>query len=171
MGGRGNNRPGSRFIWTTIFCNQKQTSMADHLDAPIDNTPYSDEELEHFRDLLKEEERETEEELENLKESEENLRANDDDEVSSQDHHPGDRGNDEGEKETNYILMRKQRDKLKEIRAALDRIDRGTYGVCEDTGQKIKKERLEAIPYARFSLEAKQKDEDAHPGPLGSPTR
>jgi len=45
---------------------------------------------------------------------------------------------------------------MAEVKAALDRIGLGTYGVCESTGEKIQNERLEAIPHARFSIEAKK---------------
>jgi RNA polymerase-binding transcription factor DksA len=44
---------------------------------------------------------------------------------------------------------------IEEIDAALERIDNGTYGVCEYSGQPIPKERLEAIPYARERVEFK----------------
>jgi len=60
---------------------------------------------------------------------------------------------------------------LYEIDAALERIDDGTYGVCELTGQLIPWKRLEAIPWTRFSLEAEKRFElDTRPrlGPLGT---
>lgn len=44
---------------------------------------------------------------------------------------------------------------IEEIDAALQRIDKGTYGVCEYSGQTIPKERLKAIPYARERVEFK----------------
>lgn len=44
---------------------------------------------------------------------------------------------------------------IEEIDAALARIDAGTYGVCEYSGQPIPKERLRAIPYARERVEFK----------------
>jgi RNA polymerase-binding transcription factor DksA len=45
---------------------------------------------------------------------------------------------------------------LYEIEAALKRIEDGTYGICELTGEPIPWERLEAIPWTRFSLEAEK---------------
>lgn len=39
-----------------------------------------------------------------------------------------------------------------EVIAALNRIERGTYGICELTGQPIENERLEVIPWTRYSL-------------------
>ena len=41
---------------------------------------------------------------------------------------------------------------LKEVDAALNRIDNGTYGTCEICGKPIEKERLEASPSARISI-------------------
>jgi RNA polymerase-binding protein DksA len=43
---------------------------------------------------------------------------------------------------------------IKEIDDALLRIENGTYGVCELTGKPIKAERLEELPWARYSIEA-----------------
>jgi RNA polymerase-binding protein DksA len=43
---------------------------------------------------------------------------------------------------------------IKEIDDALQRIENGTYGVCELTGKPIKAERLEELPWARYSIEA-----------------
>jgi len=44
---------------------------------------------------------------------------------------------------------------IEEIDAAMERIDKGTYGICEYSGQTIPKERLRAIPYARERVEFK----------------
>jgi RNA polymerase-binding transcription factor DksA len=41
---------------------------------------------------------------------------------------------------------------LREVEAALDRIEKGTYGICENTGKPIALERLEAYPSARVAL-------------------
>jgi RNA polymerase-binding protein DksA len=142
-----------------------------NLDAPVENTPYSDEELEYFRNLLLEERQNTKTEIDRMKEVLDDQRSLDDDRASSQAHHPGDIGSEEGEKETDYILSDRQRKKLKEIDAALERIKNKTYGICEATGKKIQKERLEAIPYARLSAEASQQGSPDHPGPIGKKSR
>ncbi|HEX6981958.1 MAG TPA: TraR/DksA C4-type zinc finger protein [Balneolaceae bacterium] len=131
----------------------------NHLDAPINNTPYSDEELEHFRKLLKEKQKESEEKIDTLKENLDDFYDNDADEYSSLGHHIGDLGSEEEQKETDYILIGREEDKIKQIKAALDRIDKKTYGVCEETGKKIQKERLETIPWTRFSMEAMKGDD------------
>jgi RNA polymerase-binding protein DksA len=45
---------------------------------------------------------------------------------------------------------------LEEIDAALERIEKGTYGVCEATGTPMTFERLEALPWARTHVEHAQ---------------
>lgn len=41
---------------------------------------------------------------------------------------------------------------LSEVEAALRRMDRGTYGVCEHCGEEIPEARLRALPWARFCI-------------------
>jgi RNA polymerase-binding transcription factor DksA len=59
---------------------------------------------------------------------------------------------------------------LAEINAALDRIQRGTYGICEDTGVPISPARLRAVPYTRYSLEAATRRERASARPHDAST-
>lgn len=49
------------------------------------------------------------------------------------------------------------RQRLEDVRAALQRIERGTYGLCERCGNEIKPERLDAIPTASMCISCKQK--------------
>jgi RNA polymerase-binding protein DksA len=77
--------------------------------------------------------------------------------------HLADQGSDEFEYETQLLLSAGQRYQLREIDDALQRIEDGTYGICEVTGQPINKERLKAIPTARLCVEA-QEEEDARMG-------
>jgi RNA polymerase-binding transcription factor DksA len=51
---------------------------------------------------------------------------------------------------------------LAEINAALERINQGRYGICEDTGQPITAARLRAVPYTRYSLTAAMRREEAN---------
>ena len=50
-------------------------------------------------------------------------------------------------------LMYSERKLLKETHDALERIEQGTYGICESTGKQIRKARLEARPWARYCVE------------------
>jgi RNA polymerase-binding protein DksA len=66
--------------------------------------------------------------------------------------HPADLGTDNYEEEVALELLVTQADLLTEVQDALTRIDQGTFGRCENCGQEIRRERLEALPYARHCL-------------------
>lgn len=70
-----------------------------------------------------------------------------------------DSGSDNFDREFALSLLSTEQEALKEIQAAIDRIYSGTYGVCEITGQKIADERLEAVPFTRYSLEGQRQVE------------
>jgi DnaK suppressor protein len=71
--------------------------------------------------------------------------------------HMADMGTDNYEQEFALGLMEKDRKLLKELNRALAKIQDGSYGICEGTGQPISKVRLEAQPWARFSIEYARK--------------
>ncbi len=62
-------------------------------------------------------------------------------------------------KEFLFSLSNADRKLLQEIDAALERIDEGTYGICQKTGEPIERRRLEAIPWARLSVKAQELEE------------
>ncbi len=49
--------------------------------------------------------------------------------------------------------------RLEDVDRALEKIDKGSYGVCDDTGEEIAKGRLEAMPEAIRTVEAQQRFE------------
>jgi len=57
-------------------------------------------------------------------------------------------------------VLATERNILKEIDGALERIGRGTFGTCETCGSKIARERLEAIPYASQCIRCAGKPRD-----------
>jgi len=67
--------------------------------------------------------------------------------------HMADIGTDNYDQEFVLGLMDSERKLMKEIDEALDRIENGTYGICEGSGKSIPKTRLEAIPWARYCVE------------------
>lgn len=67
-----------------------------------------------------------------------------------------DAGTDNFDRDFALSLLSSEQEALKEIEAALQRIYNGTYGICEETGQPIAEERLEAVPFTRFSLEGQR---------------
>jgi RNA polymerase-binding transcription factor DksA len=56
------------------------------------------------------------------------------------------------EYEGNNSILGQLDNQLNEVKAALERIEQGTYGICEKCGEPIEKERLEANPSARVSI-------------------
>lgn len=56
--------------------------------------------------------------------------------------------------------------RLGEIERALEKIEEGTYGVCDDTGEEIPKGRLEAVPEAVRTVEAQQRFEGERRPPM-----
>jgi DnaK suppressor protein len=88
-------------------------------------------------------------------------------ELSSFDQHPGDSGTETFEMEKNVSLLEQVDDELREIEAAFERLERGTYGTCQACGRPIGDERLEAMPATRFCIEdqAKAEREAGYPGP------
>lgn len=74
--------------------------------------------------------------------------------LSSLPQHMADQGSDAFEQSLSLDLAQVDRVLLKEIDAALSRIEQGTYGVCERTGKRISPERLAELPWARYSIEA-----------------
>ncbi len=67
--------------------------------------------------------------------------------------HMADIGTDNFDQEFTLGLMDSERKLIKEIDEALQRIEDGTYGICEGSGEPIPKARLEAIPWARYCVE------------------
>lgn len=72
--------------------------------------------------------------------------------LSSMPIHMADIGTDNYEMENTIGLMDSERKLLVEIDEALARIENGTYGVCEGEEEPIPKERLKAIPWARYCI-------------------
>jgi DnaK suppressor protein len=67
--------------------------------------------------------------------------------------HQADAGSDAYDRDFALSLLSQEQDALYEIDQALKRIEMGTYGKCEMSGKQIPRARLEAIPFARFTVE------------------
>lgn len=68
--------------------------------------------------------------------------------------HMADSGTDNFDRDFALSLLSSDQDAVYEIEEALKRIEKETYGVCELTGKAIPEARLDAIPWARFTVEA-----------------
>lgn len=73
--------------------------------------------------------------------------------------HMADQGSATFERELDLTLEENLRENLEEVRAALVRIEKGTYGTCERCGAEIPLERLEAIPTTSLCVLCKQAEE------------
>lgn len=75
-------------------------------------------------------------------------------EMDSYSLHMADAGTDNFDRDFALSLLSSDQDAMFEIEEAIKRIEKGTYGVCEITSKPIPKARLDAIPWARFTVEA-----------------
>jgi DnaK suppressor protein len=75
--------------------------------------------------------------------------------------HPdlADRASSETDRAIELRARDRQRKLISKIDAALTRIDEGTYGYCEETGEPISLKRLDARPIATLSIEAQERHE------------
>lgn len=70
-----------------------------------------------------------------------------------------DRASSEAERAVELRARDRQRKLISKIDAALVRIDEGTYGFCDETGEPISVKRLDARPIATLSIEAQERHE------------
>lgn len=73
--------------------------------------------------------------------------------------HMADAGTDTFDRDFALSLVSNEQEALAEIEAAIKRVHAGTYGICESTQKPIAKERLLAVPFTRYSTEAKKQVE------------
>jgi DnaK suppressor protein len=136
----------------TLSNNGKGLRTLDKIYRPTDREPFmNDRQREYFRvklmhwrdDILKE----AKDTLQHLQDDNQN--------------HPdlADRASSETDRAIELRARDRQRKLIAKIDAALQRIDEGTYGYCEETGEPISLKRLEARPIATLSIEAQERHE------------
>lgn len=130
--------------------------MENNTDKDKRVSPYTDEELEYFREIIINKRDEAEKDLGMLMEALKDSTENASDE-SAYSFHMADAGTDAQEREKTYMLYNRTKKFIKYLDDAVKRIDNKTYGVCKVTGKKISKGRLEAVPHTQISIEAKLK--------------
>jgi DnaK suppressor protein len=69
-------------------------------------------------------------------------------------------------REMNATVEQTMEKRLESVDRALQKIDEGTYGICDDTGEPIPRGRLEAMPEAIYTVEAQQRRERERRPPL-----
>jgi RNA polymerase-binding transcription factor DksA len=78
------------------------------------------------------------------------------------------RGSDNYCEETTIGLFENADDRLKEINAALERIDQRTFGKCEECAQEISIDRLRAVPFTRRCEKCARKAQQGEPASPGN---
>jgi len=120
-------------------------------------TPFSDEELDHFKELLLQRRREAKDEIEQMRRQVEQAKEQSGDNTAYG-VHMADAGTDAMEREKLHLMIARQQKYIGYLERALERIENKTYGVCRVTGEPISKERLEAVPHTEISIEAKRQE-------------
>ncbi len=64
-----------------------------------------------------------------------------------------DSGSESFDRDIALSMVASEQEALQEVDAAIDRIFDGTFGICQETGKPVKRDRLKAVPFTRFSLE------------------
>ncbi|GAI02284.1 unnamed protein product, partial [marine sediment metagenome] len=67
--------------------------------------------------------------------------------------------------EKRLAVEKQVRDHLAEVEHALDKFEKGTYGLCDSCGQPIATDRLEALPQASLCVNCKAKNAKGRPSP------
>ena len=141
----------------------RKSKLSDVLSGPIHGIePYqprrgedymNEEQRKHFREILLSWKREL------MNEVDRTLHHMQDEAANFPD--PNDRATQESEFGLELRTRDRERKLLRKINAALTRIDEGTYGYCEETGEEIGLKRLEARPVATLCVEAQERREMA----------
>ena len=92
-----------------------------------------------------------------LKGSKEDMKISDT--VAAHSQHQADQGTDDFDMVINIELSEKELKVLYSIERALEKIEEGTYGICDVSGEEIPLKRLEAIPYATMTVASQEKFE------------
>ena len=119
-------------------------------------SPYNDDELMYFKDIILKKRDQTVKEMEILQNSIDEFRENSDG-GSAHSSHIADVSDDVHMQEKKHIFYNRTRKFLRYLDDALERIENKTYGVCKVNGTKIAKGRLEAVPHTQLSIDAKLK--------------
>lgn len=155
--GVGTKRSGERNISIPATMNQADEAIKSEIllpngYRPLDNEPFMNERQRiYFRNKLMA----WKEDI--LRQNMETLRGLHDD--SSQQADPADRATAETDRALELRARDRQRKLMGKIDAALARIEDGSYGYCEETGEPISLKRLDARPIATLSIEAQERRE------------
>jgi len=115
--------------------------------------------LKQYEEVLINEKNAAQQLIEQLSESYKKGSKDNSGDLSGYSYHQADQGTDTQEQEKTAYLIETEYQKIKLIKEAIKRIYDKTYGICEICGCYITEARLKIIPYARFCIECKTKEE------------
>jgi DnaK suppressor protein len=117
-------------------------------------------ELQHYKQLLINKRNELLGQMNFIKEAEmQNTLKESTGDHSAYSFHMADQGTDTMEREKNFFYAQRDGRLLYHIDMALERIESGTFGLCDMCKNPINRERLEAVPHARLCIGCKAKEE------------
>jgi DnaK suppressor protein len=118
---------------------------------------YGRKDLEAFKNLLIEQRQEAREEFDIL--SQNIMDTSGEFEADNQTYslHTAEQGTDAIEREKTFLHAQRTSDYIKKLDEALERIERGTYGICVICGKLIEKQRLQAVPITQKHVDCKNR--------------
>lgn len=164
--GAGNRKPGKKTAAPSrkkVPASKKRTTVILKVNVkpePVKkfkSAGYGKADLEFFRKIIMEKRREILEELDTLKESMMDTTTGEYISENSTYSLHMEQGTDAMEREKTFLFASRESKFLNYLDDALQRIERGEYGRCNDCGKLIEKERLEAVPHAQLCLRCKLK--------------
>jgi len=121
--------------------------------------------LEYFKGLIVSKKEELLSELGYLENSSMSATAKDQSgDLSSYSYHMADQGTDTMDREMAFSLASREGRYLHHLNEALERIEKGTYGICRSCGKEISRTRLEAVPNATQCISCKNAEEKKQRG-------
>ncbi len=115
--------------------------------------------LDKYEKMLHEEKEDTQNIINDINEIQRKGSKNGNGDLSSYSMHQADMGTDTDDSERRVYILEKELNNLKKINNALKRIYEKSYGICEICGDRIPAKRLKIVPWARFCIKCKEKEE------------
>ena len=161
--------PGGGIVQPATRTAPEMRLLADDAEILASATErYGRKDLEAFRKLITEQVQEAREEFEIL--SQNILDTSGEFEADNQTYslHTAEQGTDAIEREKTFLHAQRTSDYIKKLDEAIERIDRGTYGICLVCVVLIAKERLQAVPITQKHVDCKNRTQARRPGPGNS---
>jgi RNA polymerase-binding protein DksA len=136
----------------------------EQMPAKRKKTKLTKKETEALREKVRAERTRIIRELGRIEESINDSSESSDGAKKSYSNHLADLGTDFMEKEKNFYYATQEGHYLRSLDEALERMERGSYGKCEDCGELIGMKRLEAVPGARLCIKCKSESEKSKRG-------